>query len=433
MKKLSILIVAAFLSFGSVASARAVDVDLLMTADLNGNEAWVTASIAGSSANTSVSYWKLGLGCQSALLVSGKNGENLCGTEMTFYRANMYDPTDDYLVLTAGVVNSGTSESNLVLTLVAYDAYGNNIGGDKEGIVLEGTAAVPQKPTVSVSISPRSIQVGESAKLRWSTEHASRCILQYGPDNGNIYGPYEESIGLSGSKTVSPSKTYTYYVWCTNETGSGKDGDATGKAATLKVTTAPAAALAPSIYVSAYPATISAGQSGTLYWSTTNALRCVLHYGNKEEKVATGGATIVNPSVTTTYKIWCANDSGDGKDGPSASKTATISVSAGGGYTGTNPASPYNLPADIDRQSVASCLSLRNDLRYRSRDAETGGEVSLLQDFLQSKKYLNSEPTGFFGLMTFSAVQQFQSANGISGTGYVGPLTRAKIKAFTCL
>src|SRR3990167_9901043 len=89
--------------------------------------------------------------------------------------------------------------------------------------------------------------------------------------------------------------------------------------------------------------------------------------------------------------------------------------------------------SDVDPDDGGSqCVLLNFNLRYRSRDANTNGEVSTLQDFLQSQGYLNSEPTGYFGLMTQKAVKSFQSAKGISPTGFVGPVTRAKIKATTC-
>jgi hypothetical protein len=89
--------------------------------------------------------------------------------------------------------------------------------------------------------------------------------------------------------------------------------------------------------------------------------------------------------------------------------------------------------ADFDpNPSTSSCVSLVNNLRYQSRDTNTKGEVSTLQDFLQSRGYLNSEPTGYFGLLTTQAAKSFQSASGINGDGYVGPITRAKIRELTC-
>ena len=88
---------------------------------------------------------------------------------------------------------------------------------------------------------------------------------------------------------------------------------------------------------------------------------------------------------------------------------------------------------DIDpNPNTEECISLENNLRYRDRDSTKNGEVSLLQDFLQSKGYLNSEPTGYFGILTFKAVKDFQRDNGINPTGYVGAITREKIKFLTC-
>ena len=96
-----------------------------------------------------------------------------------------------------------------------------------------------------------------------------------------------------------------------------------------------------------------------------------------------------------------------------------------------SPNLSYAQTGDIDpNPTTEDCISIENNLRYRDRDATKNGEVSLLQDFLQSKGYLNSEPTGYFGILTFKAVKDFQRDNGINPTGYVGSITRAKIVNF---
>ncbi len=88
---------------------------------------------------------------------------------------------------------------------------------------------------------------------------------------------------------------------------------------------------------------------------------------------------------------------------------------------------------DIDPiPSQDQCVSIANNLRYRDRDVNKNGEISTLQDYLQSSGYMNNEPTGYFGLLTLSGVKSFQNANGISPTGYVGPITKAKIANLTC-
>ncbi|PIZ87091.1 hypothetical protein COX93_02190 [Candidatus Nomurabacteria bacterium CG_4_10_14_0_2_um_filter_30_12] len=99
-----------------------------------------------------------------------------------------------------------------------------------------------------------------------------------------------------------------------------------------------------------------------------------------------------------------------------------------------SPAFSFAQVGDVDpNPTTSSCMILENsNIRYKARDLNTNKEVSTLQDFLQSNGYLNSEQTGYFGLLTRKAVKSFQKANNISPTGYVGPVTKAKIKALSC-
>jgi peptidoglycan hydrolase-like protein with peptidoglycan-binding domain len=96
------------------------------------------------------------------------------------------------------------------------------------------------------------------------------------------------------------------------------------------------------------------------------------------------------------------------------------------------PAFSFAQVDDSDPEPTSDCVALQNNLRYRDRDSNKNGEVSTLQDFLQSKEYFNSEPTGYFGLLTVKGVKAFQKDNNIKPDGHVGPFTRAKIKALTC-
>ena len=71
-------------------------------------------------------------------------------------------------------------------------------------------------------------------------------------------------------------------------------------------------------------------------------------------------------------------------------------------------------------------------MKLGSRDSWTNGEVTKLQGVLILQGYLNSEATGYFGYLTLKAVRAFQTVNGFDSTGFVGPLSRAKINAMTC-
>ncbi len=92
------------------------------------------------------------------------------------------------------------------------------------------------------------------------------------------------------------------------------------------------------------------------------------------------------------------------------------------------------LPADVDPQAstASNCITLTRDIRYRSTDSTTGGEVSLLQDFLNTEGLFNQESTGYAGLVTIKAVRDFQTKYAIRPTGFVGPLSRAKIREVSC-
>lgn len=53
-----------------------------------------------------------------------------------------------------------------------------------------------------------------------------------------------------------------------------------------------------------------------------------------------------------------------------------------------------------------------------------GADVVKLQKFLKTRGFLASEPTGYYGLLTRTAVKKYQASYGVSQTGSVGPVTR---------
>ena len=77
---------------------------------------------------------------------------------------------------------------------------------------------------------------------------------------------------------------------------------------------------------------------------------------------------------------------------------------------------------------TASDIHIDYDLSYGMR----GSEVVELQSFLIANGYsIPAGATGNFLSQTRDAVRSFQAQNGISPTGYVGSVTRAKINAAT--
>lgn len=122
-------------------SVRAISnfVDLIANTqyDTDKSGVFVSASIKGSAHNKSVYYWKTNISCGSGVSVSGKNEENLCGTEKTLYGYNYYDVTRDNLIWTVGAKNSSPERSSVTFSLQAYNSANTMIGSDKEVISLE--------------------------------------------------------------------------------------------------------------------------------------------------------------------------------------------------------------------------------------------------------------------------------------------------------
>ena len=74
-----------------------------------------------------------------------------------------------------------------------------------------------------------------------------------------------------------------------------------------------------------------------------------------------------------------------------------------------------------------SCQAINQDLFLGIKD---NAQVSCLQEFLKSQGseiYPEGLVTGNFGTLTQTAVIRFQKKHGIQDTGFVGPITRAKI------
>lgn len=241
-------------------------------------------------------------------------------------------------------------------------------------------------PVVSVNISPVSVTAGQSSLLYWNSTNAIRCVLKYGSS--------EENISVSGLKTVTPSQTTTYLVWCANDPGNGKDGPAASKSVTLSVSSAPAP-VTPTISFQTSPATILAGQVSTLSWTSSNANRCYLQsnspYEPWQETVALNGSKTVTPSQTTSYRLWCSNDPGTGKDGPSAEKSVSVNVSyPQQSYDGseavqvnisslyTNPGKPFTIIGSVSPSVVPITIALV-EIKYAG-STDWGAVSQLVKD-----------------------------------------------------
>ncbi len=193
---------------------------------------------------------------------------------------------------------------------VALDGSGNLYIADSGNHRIR---KVRPPPPVTLGAVPATITSGRSAKLVWSSANAVSAEI----DNGI------GSVGLSDSRSVSPTMTTTYTLTVTDS-----NNVTAADTATVTVTPAPAATLV------ADPPTITSGQSSTLQGTSANAVSAVIRSGDLEiagvaldPSVVSTVLVPVSPTATTEY-ILTVIDANSEHDATSVTITVTAPPTA---------------------------------------------------------------------------------------------------------
>ena len=202
------------------------------------------------------------------------------------------------------------------LTATYLGVSGQAIGSSSQPVTVTVYPALP-----TISVSPSSIVLGQSATVTWSSSGASSCTASGGWTGGEP---------LSGSAVVTPtaSGTQGYSLTCT------ANGLSSISTASLTVALPP-----PSVTVAVSPASITLGQTATLTWSSTNATSCAADSAWSGAE-ATSGTKQVTPTTAGgfAYSLTCLGTGGNGNGAaalvvapavqpPPAAPTVTVNVS----------------------------------------------------------------------------------------------------------
>ena len=198
-----------------------------------------------------------------------------------------------------GVVAASGSMAVTPSSTTQYTLTATSTNGTATSVATVTVHSNP--PTAKLTAAPTTITAGNSATLTWSTTNTTSVSI----DNGI------GTVAASGSTTVSPTTTTTYTL-----TATGSGGTVT---ATATVTVKE---LLPTAKLTASPSTITAGQTSTLTWSTTNATAVSIDQGIGA--VSASGTTVVSPMNTTQYTLTATGPGG------TANATTTVTVQAMG-------------------------------------------------------------------------------------------------------
>ncbi len=143
---------------------------------------------------------------------------------------------------------------------------------------------------VSLSASPAQLNLGQSTQLTWSSANSTSCQTSWG-----------NSVGTSGTQTISPSNTgtVTYTLTCN------------GVSTSSSVSVSPVSIGAPAVSLSLSSVSIKASQTSTLSWAASNASSCMAT-GAWTGSQALSGNISINQSQTGHYNygLQCSNASG---------------------------------------------------------------------------------------------------------------------------
>lgn len=93
----------------------------------------------------------------------------------------------------------------------------------------------------------------------------------------------------------------------------------------------------------------------------------------------------------------------------------------------------FSLITGFQNPVSAQVMNVCAPYNYNFGIGKSGTDVVRLQQVLISRGYLaQGLSTGYYGSLTLVAVKKLQAANGISPTGFIGPITRALLPSLGC-
>ncbi|CAN5418038.1 hypothetical protein BH10PAT3_BH10PAT3_6620 [soil metagenome] len=207
---------------------------------------------------------------------------------------------------------SGTQSSGALNSIKTYSFTidcSNAAGGTNDTAAIQ---VLPNAPAVSLTVSPASITVGNSATITWSSTNSPTSCTASGDWSGARAASGSQSTGV-----LNTAKTYLYSLSCSNAGGTGFTNNVA-----LTVTIPPA----PVVSLSASPISITSGGSSNLTWSSTNSPTSCTASGDWSGSRNAGGTQstgTLSTVKTYTYSLGCSNAGGSGN------ATTTVGVSSG--------------------------------------------------------------------------------------------------------
>ena len=215
------------------------------------------------------------------------------------------------------ITSSGTTLNFDVPSRATTGNYTVRVGAENSPLSatsLPFTVAPPVIPTVSLSASQTTINLGQSTVISWVSHGAYECV-------GSAIGmttPYEwQPPELSGSFTFTPTnQNTTLNLSCTGQAGT--------TARSLAITTTGGSNL-PYVELMANPTSVRSGHSTTLSWNISNATSCTSTNmpAGSWSSGSSGSVSTPNLTANATYALTCT---GAGGTAPAVSVSVPVTT-----------------------------------------------------------------------------------------------------------
>lgn len=203
-----------------------------------------------------------------------------------------WSSTDALLLQLTGAVSSTTVSGSQTVTPTASGTQSVNylatsVTGDTRNGSFNLTVNAAEPATVTGSFSPTIITLGESTTFTWSSTNTTNLSIS-GLTSSNL---------LTGSRTITPATVGTQTI---NYTATNAAGNQVSGSFTVQVNAA-VVPITPTVTGSFSPASVTAGQSSTFSWSSTNATNLLL--SGAVNSTATSGSELVSTSSAGTQTV----------------------------------------------------------------------------------------------------------------------------------
>lgn len=323
----------------------------------------------------------------------------------------------------------GTSGSTQVASQSStdYSCYGYSSSyGDGSWNSTNATLTVnaPPSPTITISASPTSIQVGQSSTI--TATFAPGSGDQLTDDTVNIGStsviPYSTQTTRTYQFTPSSAGTTTFLPYLM--TGYYSSWNTWGNSVNVTVTDPP-----PTATLSVSPASITQGGKATLSWSSTNATSCT--GTNFTTAGATSGSTSVSPSQTTTYTGSCTGPGGTANFNSGSGSSVSVSCEESWSCSGTTIVQTNTDCSTTDLSTCSapqfcqagSSICLAPAISFNSSGNDTG-HLQLLPDIVKP-----GASTQVNWNVSDAESCSVKGTNGDSWSGLSGDQTSAPINA----